>query len=188
MARTSNIPALSIWANGERVGTWRIPERGADELSYDDAWVGSATGRPLSLSLPLVGGFTHKGPVVQNYFDNLLPDSLPIRERIASRFRTRTTQPFDLLQAIGRDCVGAIQLLGEDDAPGARRSHRGRPDERGRSRKAAAANRRPGPIRRANGEKTSCASPSPAPRRRPPCCGTKANGCARTARRPPRTS
>jgi serine/threonine-protein kinase HipA len=117
MARTPNMPALSIWANGERVGTWRIPERGADELSYDDAWVGSATGRPLSLSLPLVGGFTHKGAVVQNYFDNLLPDSQPIRERIASRFSTRTTQPFDLLQAIGRDCVGAIQLLGENESP-----------------------------------------------------------------------
>ena len=117
MARPSNMPALSIWANGERVGTWRIPARGADELRYDDSWVGSPTGRPLSLSLPLVGGFIHKGPVVQNYFDNLLPDSQPIRERIASRFRTRTAQPFDLLQAIGRDCVGAIQLLGEDDSP-----------------------------------------------------------------------
>uniref|UniRef100_UPI000D3498CC type II toxin-antitoxin system HipA family toxin n=1 Tax=unclassified Variovorax TaxID=663243 RepID=UPI000D3498CC len=115
MARAPNMPALSIWANGERVGTWRIPARGADELHYDDAWVGSATGRPLSLSLPLVGGFIHKGAVVQNYFDNLLPDSQPIRERIASRFGTRTTQPFDLLQAIGRDCVGAIQLLGEHD-------------------------------------------------------------------------
>ncbi|MDR6456498.1 type II toxin-antitoxin system HipA family toxin [Variovorax paradoxus] len=117
MARPSNMPALSIWANGERVGTWRIPARGADELRYDDTWVGSPTGRPLSLSLPLVGGFIHRGPVVQNYFDNLLPDSQPIRERIASRFRTRTAQPFDLLQAIGRDCVGAIQLLGEDDSP-----------------------------------------------------------------------
>ncbi|MFM9926032.1 type II toxin-antitoxin system HipA family toxin [Variovorax sp. H27-G14] len=117
MARTPHIPTLAIWANGQRVGTWRIPERGADELRYDDAWVSSPAGRPLSLSLPLVGGFIHKGAVVQNYFDNLLPDSLPIRERIASRFRTRTTQPFDLLQAIGRDCVGAIQLLGEDDTP-----------------------------------------------------------------------
>jgi serine/threonine-protein kinase HipA len=117
VARTSNTPALSIWANGERVGIWRIPERGADELLYDEAWVGSQAGRPLSLSLPLVGGFTHKGAVVKNYFDNLLPDSQPIRERIASRFRTRTAQSFDLLQAIGRDCVGAIQLLGEDDGP-----------------------------------------------------------------------
>lgn len=117
MARTTNTPALSIWANGERVGTWRMPARGADELRYDDAWVGSPTGRPLSLSLPLVGGFVHKGSVVQNYFDNLLPDSQSIRERVASRFRTRTTQTFDLLQAIGRDCVGAIQLLGEDDSP-----------------------------------------------------------------------
>jgi len=119
MARASAVPALSIWANGERVGTWRIPAPGADELRYDDAWVDAPAGRPLSLSLPLVGGFTHKGAVVRNYFDNLLPDSQPIRERIASRFRTHTTDPFDLLQAIGRDCVGAIQLLGEQDRPAA---------------------------------------------------------------------
>ncbi|MBD9667321.1 HipA N-terminal domain-containing protein [Variovorax sp. VRV01] len=63
MARLSNMPALSIWANGERV------------------------------------------------------DSQAMRDRIASRSRTRTAQPFDLLQAICRDCVGAIQLLGEDDSP-----------------------------------------------------------------------
>ena len=117
MARTSQAPALSIWSNGERVGIWRMPARGADELRYDDAWIGSPAGRPLSLSLPLVDGFVHKGPVVQNYFDNLLPDSQPLRERIASRFGTRTTGAFDLLQAIGRDCVGAIQLLGEHDTP-----------------------------------------------------------------------
>lgn len=117
MARASTVPALSIWANGERVGTWRIPAAGADELRYDDAWVGAAAGRPLSLSLPLVGGFTHKGAVVRNYFDNLLPDSQAIRARIASRFRTPTADPFELLQAVGRDCVGAIQLLGENERP-----------------------------------------------------------------------
>lgn len=117
MARTRGLQALSIWANGERVGSWRIPAHGADELRYDDAWADSPAGRPLSLSLPLVRGFTHKGAVVRNYFDNLLPDSLPIRQRIASRFGTQTTQAFDLLQAIGRDCVGAIQLLGENASP-----------------------------------------------------------------------
>ena len=117
MGRKSHAQALSIWANGERVGVWRVPTRGADELHYDNAWVDSAAGRPLSLSLPMLRGAPHRGPVVQSYFDNLLPDSLPIRERLARRFQTQTTQAFDLLQAIGRDCVGAIQLLGEDDSP-----------------------------------------------------------------------
>jgi serine/threonine protein kinase HipA of HipAB toxin-antitoxin module len=40
-----------------------------------------------------------------------------IRKRVAQRFKIGSTDPFDLLQAIGRDCVGAVQLLGEDDTP-----------------------------------------------------------------------
>lgn len=117
MGRKSSIQKLSIWANGERVGIWRVPARGEDELLYDDTWLASAAGRPLSLSLPLVRGSVHRGPAVRNYFDNLLPDSQPIRERLAARFATESTGAFDLLQAIGRDCVGAIQLLAEDDVP-----------------------------------------------------------------------
>ena len=46
-----------------------------------------------------------------NYFDNLLPDSDAIRRRVAERFRTGSTEPFDLLKAIGRDCVGALQFM-----------------------------------------------------------------------------
>ncbi|GAA4334865.1 type II toxin-antitoxin system HipA family toxin [Variovorax defluvii] len=117
MGRRSHTRALSIWANGERVGSWRMAGRGEDELIYDPHWLLSTTGRPLSLSLPFVAHAAHKGDAVRNYFDNLLPDSLPIRERIARRFRTASADTFDLLQAIGRDCVGAIQLLGENDAP-----------------------------------------------------------------------
>ncbi|APA87229.1 type II toxin-antitoxin system HipA family toxin [Paraburkholderia sprentiae WSM5005] len=118
MARQTASKALSVWANGERVGLWRLPARGPMEFSYDAAWIASAAGRPLSLSLPFTpGNMTHKGPRVLNYFDNLLPDSDVIRKRIAQRYRTETLEAFDLLQAIGRDCVGAVQLLAEDDAP-----------------------------------------------------------------------
>ncbi|CAD6549951.1 Serine/threonine-protein kinase toxin HipA [Paraburkholderia kirstenboschensis] len=118
MARSTHSRALSVWANGERVGVWRLPARGPMEFSYDAAWIGSPAGRPLSLSLPFMpGNLAHKGPRVLNYFDNLLPDSDIIRKRIAQRYRTETLDAFDLLQAIGRDCVGAVQLLPEDDAP-----------------------------------------------------------------------
>lgn len=110
--------ALSVWANGVRVGVWRIPARGPMELLYDADWITSAAGRPLSLSLPFtLDGASIKGDRVLNYFDNLLPDSDIIRKRIGQRFKTDTLDAFDLLQAIGRDCVGAIQLLGEDEAP-----------------------------------------------------------------------
>ncbi|MFM0660439.1 type II toxin-antitoxin system HipA family toxin [Paraburkholderia sediminicola] len=118
MGRQTHSRALSVWANGERVGVWRLPTRGPMEFAYDPAWVASPAGRPLSLSLPFApGNVVHKGPRVLNYFDNLLPDSEAIRKRIAQRYQTDTLDAFDLLQAIGRDCVGAVQLLAVDDAP-----------------------------------------------------------------------
>ena len=118
MGRATHARALSVWANGERVGIWRLPSRGPMEFSYDLPWIASAAGRPLSLSLPFTpGNWPHKGPRVLNYFDNLLPDSDVIRKRIAQRYQTETLDAFDLLRAIGRDCVGAVQLLGEDDRP-----------------------------------------------------------------------
>jgi serine/threonine-protein kinase HipA len=118
MGRRSHAQALSLWANGQRVGTWRIPTRGPMELRYDEAWMKSDLGRQLSLSLPFgIDTTPLRGERVQNYFDNLLPDSEAIRRRIAARFKTASLEPFDLLKAIGRDCVGAIQLLGEDEHP-----------------------------------------------------------------------
>ncbi|MET3233402.1 UNVERIFIED_ORG: serine/threonine-protein kinase HipA [Burkholderia sp. 1263] len=118
MGRQTHSRALSVWANGERVGVWRLPTRGSMEFAYDPAWVASPAGRPLSLSLPFTpSNLPQKGSRVLNYFDNLLPDSEAIRKRIAQRYQTETLDAFDLLQAIGRDCVGAVQLLAEDDAP-----------------------------------------------------------------------
>lgn len=58
-----------------------------------------------------------KGETIGFYFDNLLPDSEPIRKRLQSRFHTQSQDAFDLLQAIGRDCVGAVQLLPENRVP-----------------------------------------------------------------------
>ncbi|RXV67489.1 type II toxin-antitoxin system HipA family toxin [Burkholderia stabilis] len=118
MGRKSHTRALSIWTNGQRVGTWRIPARGDMELLYAPEWKQSAVGRPLSLSLPFgVGDAPLRGERVNHYFDNLLPDSDAIRRRLAARFGTATIEPFDLLAALGRDCVGAVQLLAEDDTP-----------------------------------------------------------------------
>jgi serine/threonine-protein kinase HipA len=108
--------ALSIWMNGEHVGRWYV-ERGQHHLAYDPAWAASARGRALSVSLPLTATQALRGPAVANYFDNLLPDNPRIRERIAARYRTGSTAAFELLQAIGRDCVGAVQLLPDGAEP-----------------------------------------------------------------------
>ncbi|SDV47162.1 serine/threonine-protein kinase HipA [Chitinasiproducens palmae] len=88
------------------------------ELQYDADWLAADVGRPLSLSLPFnLANRPVEGDRVAHYFDNLLPDSDAIRRRVAARFKTGSTEPFDLLKAIGRDCVGAVQILGEDEAP-----------------------------------------------------------------------
>lgn len=115
MGRRSHSRTLGLWMNGARVGTWRLSPNTPDTLHYDPAWVASAQGRPLSLSLPfLPGNAPHRGEKVHAYFENLLPDSKDIRERLARRFRTGSTDAFALLTEIGRDCVGALEILPED--------------------------------------------------------------------------
>lgn len=119
MGRRSNARALAIWVNGRRVGEWHLPARGDMELRYDADWMHSAEGRPVSLSLPFsLDQASIKGAPVEAYFDNLLPDAELIRKRLQERFHTPSRDTFDLLSAIGRDCVGAVQLLGVDEAPG----------------------------------------------------------------------
>jgi serine/threonine-protein kinase HipA len=103
---------LYIYINGQEVGQYISTKTGAQELRYSDSWLNDESATPLSLSLPLTEK-VHKGNSVYNYFDNLLPDSLDMRNRIQSRFGAKTNRPFDLLYYIGRDCVGAIQLMTE---------------------------------------------------------------------------
>ncbi|MDM0119178.1 type II toxin-antitoxin system HipA family toxin [Variovorax arabinosiphilus] len=102
---------LVVWINGQTVGEWSVRE-GEHRFQYSDEWTASPAVRRLSLSLPITpGNAPLRGAVVQNYFDNLLPDSDPIRKRLQGKFATQSADAFDLLGAIGRECVGAVQLL-----------------------------------------------------------------------------
>ncbi len=118
MARPSKTRALSVWMNGERTGTWTQRANGAEEFAYAAEWMASGEARPISLSMPLApDGAVYKGSVVTSFFDNLLPDTRQVRERLQSRFGTASARPFDLLAEIGRDCVGAVQLLPDGEQP-----------------------------------------------------------------------
>ncbi len=96
--------------NGYRVGELLRNIGGEMGFTYDSEWQNSPGGRPISLSLP-IEKTQHKGNRVYNFFDNLLPDDSDIRVRIQRRFGIHTSHPFDLLSAIGSDCIGAIQLV-----------------------------------------------------------------------------
>ncbi|CDY78491.1 HipA protein [Caballeronia glathei] len=126
MARRSQPSRLDLWMNGLPVGYWETAH-GGERLVYRDDWIADPQGRPLSLSLPFTpGNQPWRGQVVTDYFDNLLPDSEPIRRRIAARYRTGGTAPFQLLATLGRDCVGAIQMLPPGEEPVDLASIRGR--------------------------------------------------------------
>jgi len=100
---------LSVYLNGIRVGTLARATRGL-LFVYDTSWIASSVSRPLSLSMPLRRE-PYLGDVVENYFDNLLPDNQAIRNRIQTRFGSPSNRAFDLLWHTGRDCVGAVQLI-----------------------------------------------------------------------------
>jgi serine/threonine-protein kinase HipA len=117
MGRRAKTQRLNIWMNGIPVGYWETTRQG-ERLAYFDEWLTDEQSRPLSLSFPfLPGNAPYQGQVVTNYFDNLLPDNDAIRRRLAQRHQAGGTDAFQLLTKLGRDCVGAIQLLPEDEAP-----------------------------------------------------------------------
>lgn len=114
MARARRNLALRLYMNNVPVGWLQKQSTGALNFEYDRDWVNSSKSIPLSLSLPLTVK-TYSGDVVINYFDNLLPDNDGIRKALAQRMSLNNQEVFDLLAAIGRDCVGAVQLIPSDE-------------------------------------------------------------------------
>ncbi|BBB61958.1 hypothetical protein UNDKW_3685 [Undibacterium sp. KW1] len=110
--------SLNVWMNGLLVGVWSWDRTDTHQFEYAESWIKSAAARPLSLSLPITAGQSIlRGPAVKNYFDNLLPDNKKIRQRISHRYQLASTNVPDLLEALGRDCIGAVQILPPDVKP-----------------------------------------------------------------------
>ena len=107
---------LQVRINEHLVGYLRKSTQGGISFQYDDAWLKTSGKHPISLHLPTESPL-YAGDDVYNFFDNLLPDNPAIRAHIQQRFKVKSSHPFDLLEAIGRDCVGAIQLHLDTEAP-----------------------------------------------------------------------
>ena len=132
MVRKSVSGTLDVYANGVLVG-FLERQRGIETFRYDPTWVESPHGRPISMSMPFTpSNEPFRGDVVTNYFDNLLPDSRDIRIRLAAKYRTQSTNALSLLSEIGRDCIGALQIMPHEEQPTGFDKILGRPlDEEG---------------------------------------------------------
>lgn len=117
MARRPAHPPLNVFLNGRLVGVLRRQSTGAIDFAYDPAWLAWEHAFPVSLSLPLREARYVGAPVI-NVFENLLPDSAPIRRRIAERVGADGTDAYSLLAVLGHDCVGALQFLPDGIDPG----------------------------------------------------------------------
>jgi len=113
MARRPRYTPLAVYINGRRVGLLRRQPSGAIDFTYEQGWLETRGALPVSLSLPLRED-RYIGAPVAAVFDNLLPDNVEIRGRIAAKVGAQGVDPHSLLAALGRDCVGALQFLPED--------------------------------------------------------------------------
>jgi serine/threonine-protein kinase HipA len=101
---------LDVYMNGYLVGEFTKSANGSHLFKYALQWLQTPDSRPISLSMPLRSA-AYMGDEVYNFFDNLLPDNIEIRNKIVARHDAQSTQAFDLLAKIGQDSVGALQLI-----------------------------------------------------------------------------
>lgn len=117
MGRPPMVRRLDVRINGRLAGDYRHSPAGGVSFAYDADWLAWEFAFPISRQLPLMGGY-QSGAHVNAVFENLLPDNTDLRRRIAERTEARSDRPHDLLTAIGRDCIGAMQFLPRGADPG----------------------------------------------------------------------
>ena len=112
MARRRRHAPLLAYLNNRLVGRLAKEPSGAIDFRYDDSWLNWEQAFPVSFSLPLCEA-PYRGEPVVAVFENLLPDSEPLRRRVAEKVGARGTDAYSLLAAVGRDCVGALQFIAD---------------------------------------------------------------------------
>ena len=115
MARPRQHTLLRVLLNNQLVGQMLKEPSGAIQFRYAESWLSKENAIPVSFSLPLRED-AYKGERVVAVFENLLPDSEMLRQRVAEKVGAKGTDAYSLLAQIGRDCVGALQFIPEGEA------------------------------------------------------------------------
>lgn len=117
MGRKRRGRVLEVYVGTSKIGRYARMPSGTTSFRYDPDWLSSDRAFPISLSMPLSDRIW-SGESAASYFDGLLPDDHTVRERIAVLEHAESAGIFDLLAAIGRDCVGALRFMPEGADPG----------------------------------------------------------------------
>ena len=116
MGRKRTDQTLKVYLNESHVGDYKQSSTGAVGFQYTPSWLDQDNSFAISYSLPLIET-PYKGDKVSAFFENLLPEGMETRKKIAENLGAESHQVFDLLRTIGKDCVGALQFIEEGEAP-----------------------------------------------------------------------
>ena len=108
---------VSIEINGRQreVGTISGSSDYDAVFRYSDDYLAQDTARPVSISLPLTD--EPYGPeATRRFFEGLLPEGF-MRRTVAEQNRTDDGDYLSILEMLGCECLGAVQIKGKDYRP-----------------------------------------------------------------------
>ena len=101
---------LVVFLEGLECGQITQTSQGNLSFAYDKKYLGTNT--PLSLSMP-VGFAQYPKRKIHPFLKGLLPDNPNALQALAKKYGANVNNPFDLLQFVGAEVAGAIELVGE---------------------------------------------------------------------------
>lgn len=106
---------LTVWWDGVRVGALELNQYGEPEFSYAESWLAQADPRPVSTSLPLSSEPFDRRATLP-FFEGLLPEASQ-RTAVAQALGISERNEFRLLEALGGEVAGALEIWPDDTPP-----------------------------------------------------------------------
>lgn len=106
---------LSVWWDGNHVGSLTLNQYGEPEFSYTEAWLASEDVRAISVSLPLQAEPFDRRATLP-FFEGLLPEASQ-RTAVAQALGISERNEFRLLEEMGGEVAGALEIWPSDVQP-----------------------------------------------------------------------
>jgi serine/threonine-protein kinase HipA len=109
---------LAVWLGDEHIATLEQTRSRELRLRYTAHAIAVHGLGSVALSVALPVAARHRGRPVEFWAESMLPEG-EARTAVEERFGVRRGDIFDLLEAIGADCAGAVSFLPEGRSPNA---------------------------------------------------------------------